>query len=74
MMEKEFDELLLDVLNQACSVQEESGNPLIEGGEPEIDNMCISAYAYEEACRYLTKKGYLYAVNGRIYKFKKRER
>lgn len=50
----EQDELLLDVLNQAC------GN-----GEGEIDNQCISAY--EEACDYLKKKGILDEVNSRIY-------
>jgi len=46
----EFDELLLDVLNQACG----DGN----GG---IDNQCLSAY--EEACDYLRNKGLLDKVN-----------
>ena len=68
---KEFDELLLDVMVQACGVQQESNDPLIEDGEPEIDNMCISAY--EDACDYLTEQGYLYTINGRIYKFKKQK-
>lgn len=50
----EADELLIDVLNQAC------GN-----GEGEIDNACTSAY--EDACEYLAKKGLLEEVNMRIY-------
>ena len=49
-----YDELLLDVLNQACG--DENG---------EIDNQCTSAY--EEACDYLKKKGILEEVNNRIY-------
>ena len=53
---KEFDELLLDVLFQSC------------GKDNEIDNMCISAY--EDACAYLTEKGYFTTKNGRIYKLK----
>jgi len=52
-----FDELLLDVLNQAC------GN-----GDGEIDNQCLSAY--EEACDYLKKKLILEEVNSRIYNIK----
>ena len=48
------DGILLDVLNQAC------GN-----GEGEIDNRCTSAY--EDACNYLKKKGYLDEVNSRIF-------
>jgi len=52
----EFDELLLDVLIQACGNQE---------GEFLIDNMCLSAY--EDACSYLTERGYLKSKNGRIY-------
>lgn len=52
-MEK-VDELLLDVLNQAC------GN-----GDGEIDNQCLSVY--EEACDYLKKKEILEEVNSRIY-------
>lgn len=54
------DELLLDVLNQAC------GN-----GEGEIDNQCI--LAYEEACDYLKKKGILEEVNSRIYNIVERK-
>lgn len=50
----EYDELLLDVLNQAC------GNR-----EGKIDNQCLSAY--EDACNYLKKKGLLFEVNSRIY-------
>ncbi|HEC66250.1 MAG TPA: hypothetical protein ENI23_13245 [bacterium] len=50
----EFDELLLDVLNQACG-----------DGNGEIDNQCLSTY--EEACNYLKKKGILEEVNSRIY-------
>ncbi len=51
------DELLLDVLNQACG-----------DGNGEIDNQCLSAY--EEACNYLKKKGILEEVNSRIYNIK----
>jgi len=51
----EADKTLLDVLYQACC------------REPEIiDNQCISAY--EKACEYLTRKGYLKKVNSRTYK------
>ena len=52
-----FDELLLDVLNQACG-----------DGDGEIDNQYLSAY--EEACDYLKKKGVLEEVNSRIYNIK----
>lgn len=52
---KEFDELLLDVLYQACGSQTFKGNKPI--GKATIDNQCLSAY--EEACDYLTEKGYL---------------
>jgi len=55
----EFDELLLDVLIQACV----NGND-----ENMIDNQCLSAY--EDACDYLTEKGYLNTINGRIYNLK----
>ena len=48
------DELLLDVLNQACG-----------DGKGEIDNRCLSAY--EDACVYLEKEGILDEVNSRIY-------
>jgi len=51
---EEQDELLLDVLNQACG-----------DGNGEIDNQCLSAY--EDACNYLKKKGILEEVNSRIY-------
>jgi len=50
----ECDELLLDVLYQACG-----------DGKGEIDNQCLSAY--EDACEYLKKKGILEEVNSRIY-------
>ena len=60
---KEFDELLLDVLVQACGIQQKDK-------EPEIDNQCLSAY--EDACDYLTEQGYLCTHNGRIYEFKKK--
>jgi len=65
---KKFDELLLDVINQACGSQKFKGNKPI--GEPIIDNQCLSAY--EVACDYLTEQGYLYTDNGRIYMFKKK--
>jgi len=68
---KEFDELLLDVLFQACGIQEESGHPFLEDGEEKIDNMCLSAY--ENACDYLTEQGYLITDNGRIYRLKKQK-
>ena len=51
---EEADELLIDVLNQACG-----------DGDGEIDNACTSAY--EGACSYLQKKGLLQKVNSRIY-------
>ncbi len=54
---KESDELLLEVLNQACG-----------DGDGEIDNQCLSIY--EEACNYLKKKGLLEEVNSRIYNTK----
>ena len=58
-----IDEILLDVLVQAIGT---------EVGEPtEIDNQCISAY--EEACDYLTERGYLQTKNGRIYTLVKNE-
>jgi len=55
-----IDEILLDVLVQCCGNQEGT----------EIDNQCLSAF--EEACDYLTERGYLQTKNGRIYKLKKR--
>lgn len=51
-----WDEFLLDILIQSC------GNLTTR----EIDNQCLSVY--EEACDYLTERGYLQASNGRIYK------
>ena len=62
---KQFDELLLDVLNQACGLPDKELKPF-------IDNMCLSAY--EEACDYLAVKGYLYTDNGRIYRFKVKDK
>jgi len=53
-----IDELILDVLIQACGNQEGT----------EIDNKCLSAF--EDACDYLTERGYLQTLNGRIYKLK----
>lgn len=51
------DELLLDVLYQACG----------DGfGKRQIDND-EGFSAYEEACDYLEKKGILSKVNSRIY-------
>lgn len=51
---REIDELLLSVLTQACAIE-----------DGQIDNRCLSDY--EEACNYLTDKGYLKTKNGRIY-------
>jgi len=56
----EFDEMLLDVLFQSC------------GNGDEIDNMCISSY--ENACDYLTEKGFMTTLNGRIYKLKNQDK
>lgn len=50
---KGADELLLDVVYQAC------------GDADMIDNQCISAY--EEACQYLESRGYLKKENDRSY-------
>ena len=55
-----IDEILLDVLVQCC------GN-----GEYEIDNQCLSSY--EDACDYLTERGYLQTKNGRIYTIKEKK-
>ena len=52
--EDKQDELLLDVLKQAC--RNEYG---------EIDNQEIPVYV--DVCDYLTKKGMLEEVNSRIY-------
>lgn len=60
-MNDEFSELLLlEVLYQACGTSEDT-----------IDNQCLSVY--EEACTYLTKKGYLQTKNGRIYTIRRKE-
>ena len=64
---KEFDELLLDVMIQACG--NDCDNTLIGQQEFLIDNMCLSTY--EDACDYLTEQGYLVTDNGRIYRLKK---
>ena len=50
------DEIILNMLYQACETEDE----LI------IDNKCLSAY--EDACDYLTEKGCLKKINGRLYK------
>jgi hypothetical protein len=50
------DELLMDILRQCCS----------DENLDEIDNNCISAF--EDACVYLEKKGYLQKINDRMYK------
>ena len=56
----EYDELLLDVLFQACGIE-----------DGKIDNQCLSAY--EEACDYLTEKGLITTQNGRIYTVKEKD-
>lgn len=55
-----IDEILLEVLIQSCYSNEDK----------KIDNMCLSAY--EDACDYLTERGYLQALNGRIYTLTKK--
>lgn len=55
-----LDNMILDVLIQACG----------SGDITEIDNQCLSAY--EEACDYLTERGYLITNNGRIYTLTKK--
>ena len=47
--------LLLDVLFQACGTD-----------KMEIDNMALSSY--EDACKYLSERGYINYRNDRIYK------
>ena len=42
-----IDEIILDVMLQCCGNQEET----------EIDNRCLSAF--EDACDYLTERGFL---------------
>ena len=54
---KEADEILLDVLYQACADVE-------KGLDVFIDNQCISAY--EDACKYLEKKGLLKSNKGNL--------
>lgn len=54
-----IDDLILDILLQCCGNQEGT----------EIDNQCLSAY--EDGCDYLTERGYLQTLNGRIYTIKK---
>lgn len=66
---KEFDELLFDVLYQACGNQTFKGNKPI--GKAKIDNQCLSAY--EDACDYLTENGYLKTKDGRIYTINKQD-
>ena len=56
-----IDEIILDVIIQSCGNQECT----------EIDNQCLTAY--EDACDYLTERGYLQTKNGRIYTIKKTE-
>jgi len=48
-----IDEMILDILLQACE------------NEGEIDNQCLKPY--EEACDYLAEKGWIKTLNGRIY-------
>ena len=36
----------------------------------EIDNQCLSAF--EDGCDYLTERGYLQTLNGRIYTLTKK--
>ena len=57
---REFDELLLDVLIQACGIDDDK-----------IDTACLSAY--ETACRYLVERGHLYTKGGRVYTLRKKE-
>jgi hypothetical protein len=61
-----IDELILDVLVQACGIDKLNGEDI-----EEIDNMCLSAY--EDACDYLTERGYLQTLNGRIYTINKKD-
>ncbi|MBE3092767.1 MAG: hypothetical protein IMZ51_03805 [Chloroflexi bacterium] len=55
-----IDEILLEVLLQCCGNQEGT----------EIDNQCLSAF--EDACDYLTERGYIKTLNGRIYTINKK--
>ncbi len=53
------DNMIMDLLSQTCY----DGK---DGQFEMIDNRCISVY--EEACDYLTEKGYLEKINDRMYK------
>ena len=53
-----IDEIILDILIQSCGNKDGT----------EIDNQCLSAY--ENACDYLTERGYLTSLNLRIYRIK----
>jgi hypothetical protein len=52
------DNMIMDLLSQECYEK--------DGQFEMIDNRCISVY--EEACDYLTEKGYLVKINDRMYK------
>ena len=56
-----YEEIILDILVQCCGNQEGT----------EIDNQCLSAF--EDGCDYLTERGYLQTLNGRIYTLTKKE-
>jgi len=56
-----IDDIILDMLIQCCGNKEGT----------EIDNQCLSVF--EEACDYLTERGYLQTKNGRIYTIKQNE-
>ena len=56
--QQEVDEILLDVLFQACGEDNDM-----------IDNRCTSAY--EDACEYLAKEGLIIKVNDRMFKLLK---
>ena len=55
-----IDEIILNILIQSCGNQEGT----------EIDNQCLSAF--EDGCDYLTERGYLQTLNGRIYTLTKK--
>lgn len=60
------DNMIMDLLCEACYEK--------DGQFELIDNKCRSVY--EEACDYLTEKGYLEKINDRMYKiiiWKKKE-
>jgi hypothetical protein len=52
----DVEDIILNMLCQSCETEDETI----------IDNRCLSAY--EDACDYLTEKGYLKNINGRLYK------